>query len=421
MTSLLFHVFITVTVATLLAATSLPAALPAYYFADFEADGGWKLGAVSSTKAAVQLVQGAAEIAAVPEKDSQQVLALGPSTPFAAVFVDTLAVGKAPVVFCELLAKPASINEASDAEFFDFGGAVLGFFRVGNHGELRALYDRAKEESVWISTGARFELAKDGSPVDWLQILVRLDRRTGRWDLRVNSVALVNGLQALKGEAAGLPFWLYGQETEASRFDDVLFTTVEPANLEKLLALDRARKVESRSLATLREAPKVVTQTKPSTELRNAQPMIQKAERELTVPVLRGWDETLQIGATTYKPGPEVEINGRKTSLLVYAPGYDDEGKPLAGVITITADAELRPGTDLSRIRWLMAEVKKWPDELAEIFAAGNFRTGLVQTIHVPGEWTRKATMNSVWVQPGRLDPFWWQFSLTKHTESLPQ
>jgi len=141
----------------------------------------------------------------------------------------------------------------------------------------------------------------------------------------------------------------------------------------------------------------------------------------LIVPALRGWT-ALDFGeGLIYKSGPEIDLNGRKVSLLVYGTTYDEEGKPLPATVTITADAELRPGTDLSRIRWLMAEATNWPDELGDVLAVGDFSTGLVQTIRVPGEWTAKSTGHYVWVRPGEQDLLWWQFKLTRDAKSLPR
>ncbi len=155
---------------------------------------------------------------------------------------------------------------------------------------------------------------------------------------------------------------------------------------------------------------KIVTRALPSRDLRSRQPAIREATQKLITPVLRAWDMMLQIGDSTFKSGPEVEIEGRKTSLVVYGPRYDDNGRPLPGTVTITADAELRPGVDLSRIRWMIAEVKKWPDDLGEVVAAGDFRNGLVQTATIPEEWIRKATTVAVWVAPESGDVAWWNF-----------
>jgi hypothetical protein len=127
----------------------------------------------------------------------------------------------------------------------------------------------------------------------------------------------------------------------------------------------------------------------------------------------------LQIGDSTFKSGPKVEIEGRTTSLLIYGPRYDDEGRPLPGTVTITADAELRPGVDLSRLRWMIAEIKKWPDDLGEVVTAGDFRTGLVQIGTIPSEWIRKATTVAVWVPPGSGDVAWWNFK-HRQSESTP-
>ena len=384
-------------------------ALPAYWFADFEADAGWRAGALPVEKAATRLVQGQAKVIARAEQDSAQVLQLGPSTPFAAVFVDTTVVASAPVVFCEVIVKPPAVSGDADAEFLDFGGAVVGFFRNGARGEVRALFARSAGESVWISTGLSVALDAAGASTDWLRLGVRLDRRTERWDLRINGQPALAGLRALEGRAAGLALWLYGQDTRPTLVDDLLVTTVAPATLEKLIHARQQRVPRPGATASAPE-PQLVHRAPAPAARRSAQPALEKATREWTAPVLRAWEISLRVGDTTFKNGPEVEIEGHKTQLIIYSPRYDDQGNALPGELTLTADAELSPGTDLSRVRWLIAEMKKWPNEPGEVVAAGDFRTGLVQTATIPVEWIRKATTVQVWTAPGNGDVPWWRF-----------
>ena len=376
---------------------AMRAALPAFSFTDFEPGSGWTAGVIAAEKSGWHLVQGSAAVIARDEAHSAQALALGPSTPFAALSIETVAVASAPVVFCEVLAMPHAVEGDADAEFLDFGGAVAGFFRTGARGELRALFARSATESVWISTGLTFPLDENGNATGWLRVGIRLDRRTGRWDLRVDDAPSLAGLRALEGRAAGLACWLYGQESQPCLFDDVLFTTVEPAHLEKLIAAQDRR---ARRRASASPGAQTVLRGPAPAAMRSAQPRIEKATREFSAPVLRAWEASLRIGDAHFKGGPEVDIEGRKTSLLIYSPRYDDDGKPLPGELTLTADAELRPGADLSRIRWIVREMKKWPDEFGATIAAGDFRTGLVQVATIPPEWIRTATSIHVWTAP---------------------
>lgn len=391
-------------------APNAKAALPAYLFADFESAPDWAPGRLPLERAGFHVIQGSAAVVALAEKDSAQVLELGPSEPFAAVFVETTAVAKAPVVFCEMLVQPPAVDAGMDAEFLDFGGAIVGFFRQGTRGELRVLFARSAEESVWISSGLSFPLDEGGRSAEWMRLAIRLDRRTERWSLRVNGAEVLAGFRSLPGEAAGLPLWLYGQETQPTRVDDLLVTTVEPEDLEKMIEWQQRRTVRAGGQAMAPPGARLVTREVPASKLRSTQPVIREATQRLVKPTLRAWKTALQIGDATFKPGPQTEIEGRKTSLLIYSPRYDDAGRPLPGTLTITADAEVRPGVDLSRLRWMIAEMKKWPDELGEVVAAGDFRTGLVQEATIPPEWIRKATSVQVWVPPGTGDVRWWRF-----------
>jgi hypothetical protein len=387
-------------------------AVPAYTFTDFEIESGWREGPLPMEKSPVQLVQGAAAVISLPEHNPEQILELQAANPFTAMFVDTLPLAKVRVVFCELLTRPASVEEQADAEFLDFGGAILGLFRVGDGGELRVLSSRSADESVWISTGLRFPLDGGGRAKDWLRITVRLDRKTERWDLRVNGRPVLKGLGAVPGKSGGLAMWLYGQKTQPCQFDDLLLAAVEPDQLEKMLAARQRRARHQIVTAKEPSGPQIVMRSKPTVELRSTQQAISRAEHQLVAPVLRDWKLALQIGGQTYESGPPIDADGREPSITVYSPQYDDSGNPLPGSLTITADAELKPGTDLSRLRWIVAELKGWPDQLGEVLQAGDFATGLVQTVTIPGEWTKKGSYVNVWARPGGLDALWWRYKM---------
>jgi hypothetical protein len=68
--------------------------------------------------------------------------------------------------------------------------------------------------------------------------------------------------------------------------------------------------------------------------------------------------------------------------------------------IRIVAAAALKPGVDLSKLRWQLAEMLGWPDKLGRILQSGDFRTGLVQEVISPPEDARKATQVSIFVAP---------------------
>lgn len=361
--------------------------MPAHYFADFEADGGWTAGPLSAEEgSALRLVQGEAAVVVAPEKESFQILELKASSPSTAVFVDATPLAGNDEVFCELLARPFAVDESSDEELLDFAGAILGFFRAGDRGEIRALFSQTATESVWISTGLQFELDANGVAAHWLRITVRLEPATGRWALAINGSWQLAGLRAVELAADSvLPLWLYGHESHGNRFDDVLLSSVEPDELERMIA--RKAATERRLAAAGSTARKAVTQGKPTSELRRMKPP-DPASRDRS-PVLRGLTIALDTGARVYRPPVRPDDSG--PSITAYAPAYDAEGNVLPAVITITADAELRPGVDLSLLRWSVRELKGL-DDFGAVVGEGDFRSGLVQTFTLTPEWVRKAT-----------------------------
>ncbi len=379
------------------AATAL--ALPPYFFADFEGDGPWKLGPLPAKDSAVRLMQGKAEIGGAPEEHSQQVLALGPSENYPAVFVDASNFAKSRTVFCEILAKPFAVEESSDEEFLDFEGAIIGCFRVGSQGEIRGLYAKSPKENVWISTGIRFDLGADGLPKEWQRITIQLDRVPHIWSISINGVPAVSALRAVQlPTVSPLPLWLYGDSRHTSLFDDLLISTIPPDEWEKLLALSH----RAGTSTPQRPGQQLVTQIKPTPELHRAQTS-DSNPGTLAAPTpqmpFRGFKYTLDNGREKVGGGGELEAGKNKPELGTgLQPDYH-KGWPLPAVVTLTADAELRPGVDLSHLRWRVAEAIRWPDGIGEIAGEGDFSSGLVQTLTIPGEWwERRALRIEVWV-----------------------
>lgn len=383
----------------LVARAAAEAPAPAYFFADFEAAAGWAAGPLPERESSVRAVQGKAQIAEVKDGASQQVLALGPSAKYPAVQVDASAFAGSKVVFCEILAKPAVVDENRDEEFLDFGGAILGCFRVGQQAEIRCLYAKSPQQNVWISTGLRFDLGPDGLPAKWLRIMIRSDLAARTWSVTINGIPAVTALRtlALKGEST-LPLWLYGSTESVALFDDLLISTTEPGELEKILA----RPARTEVFEAMRPGRQLVTQEKPTLGLRRTESaaVVAKTPGDESSPTtFRGWHLSLDTGRQKIESPRPLDAARKGPGIIAYAPAYDEDGKPLPLVVTITADAALRPGADLSRLRWRVAELKSWPDKIGEIAGHGDFRSGLVQTMTLTPEWTRRATVVTVWLE----------------------
>jgi hypothetical protein len=367
---------------------------PGWFFANFESAAGWELGDLPLDRS-LQLAQGSAKIAALPERVSEQVLELGPSDPFPAVVIDASPLAQSSVVYCEILAQPVAMATDGDEEFLDFNGAVIGFFRTRDGAEVRALFGRSKEESVWISTGAVFDINEAGLAKSWLQIAIRIDRAIGRWSLKINGVEYLNGLTlAPQEKGAGAALWLYGDEQQVCRFDDVLLSTMEPDQLESFLRASTRR--ERERLISRRSQPKLVGKIKPRDSVRSAMPAMKQVR--LRAPVVNDWHVSFQVGNATYNNSPPIEIDGQPVSIMPYAVQTDDSGQVLPGILTITADVAIEPGVDIGRLRWRVGEMVASPSEMGTVIGEGDFRTGLVQTFRIPPEWMRKGTTVHMWV-----------------------
>lgn len=360
-----------------------------YFFVTFEENDGWRAGEWTRSDHALRLAKGEARIVATDEPDLQQALELGPSTPLAAVTLDAARLARAQTVHCEVWARPGATEEAAGEEFFDFAGAVLGFFRVGGEGEVRALHGRKSQEALWISTGVRVPLDAAGLAADWLRFHVRLSPASGRWDLSIDGEGVLGGLQRVElPRNELLPLYLFGHASIACRFDNLLISAIEPDKLEKLVAA-RAARAARRGAARLRSDP-TVRGPKLSATLR--QPMLAEPSAVDDAPRLKGWQVTMQVGDREYRgPADRLDEPSDTPKIIAFAPTNDEAGNPLPQRIKITADAELRPGLNLRKLRWAHLEllgIEKYGVTISE----GDFRTGLVQEVAVPPEWSRKAT-----------------------------
>ena len=374
-------------------------ALPSYFYTDFEADSGWHEGAWAGSETALRLAQGTAAIV-LEDAPFGQVAELPAAEPVAILSIETTPVQRAATIHAEFWARPAVSPAENGTEFFNLGGAVLGFFRAGEgEGEVYAMHGGGDRDNVWISTGVRVPLDAKGTVVNWTQFGIRLRRDEQRWDLLIDGEKVLAGLRtvSLPGNDM-LPFWFFGDATRPMRLDGIFLSSVAPEILEKLQAARAQRIARRQANAGKILYPQIVTRVKPTNALRKAaQPALTQGQ----APTLRGWRLTLDTGRQTYEsPKPDPKADPNAPGIIAYAPGYDDNGKPLPLKMRITADAELKPGVDLSKLRWQVQEWIGWPDKLGKVLQSGDFRTGLVQEVVSPPEDARKATSVGVWVVP---------------------
>lgn len=318
-----------------------------------------------------------------------QALELLPSLPAAALFFDAQPVANRATVYAEVFARPVTGDASRGGEVLDFGGAVLGFFREGTVGELCALSSKSATESVWISTGVQVPVTAAGISTKWLRLGIRLNRRSGRWDLVVNGRPVLAGLRAVP-RAAGLKLWLYGHSSAPVWIDDVLISSIPPDELERRLARDAA----ARRLPALPAAgPQIVRRAQSSERLRGNAPVLRDAQGDI---VIEDWHLSLSDGNRTYEATMTATSDDQITA---YSPAYDEAGNALPMQLTITADAMLEPGADLRRLVWEIRELVGWK-KYGALLMEGDFRTGLVQVVTLPPEITRKATAVRLGLDP---------------------
>lgn len=366
-----------------------------YLFLDFESASDWPRGAISEKDRAIVPLQGLVTIAEFDKSEPHRVLQLGSSADFPAAFVDANPIRSSPMAYCEVLVKPFALREEQDNEFLDFGGAVIGFYRKGIFGEVHVLSAKSETESVWIATGIQVPLSEQGVALEWLQLEIALDRVTGRWNLTINQQQILSGLRIVStAQENSFGLWLYGEADSITWVDDILLSEIPPTELER-----EQQEHASRFGTISSTGSKIVTKLKNDHSIRQTRmPAPAREAASAGTAVLRGWHLVLNTGTRDYSSSKN-DSSRAEPKIIAYSPEYNEDDTPKPIRITINADVELRPGTDLSRIRWKLSELKGWPNNFGAEIASGNFASGLVQTCEIPSEWARKATSVLVWTE----------------------
>ena len=246
-------------------------ALPSYFYADFEADTGWHEGAWAGSETAMRLTQGTAAIV-LDDAPFGQVAELPAAEQGAILSIETTPVQRAAMIHAEFWARPAASPLESGREFFDFGGAIIGFFRAEDgEGEIHALHGGGDRDNVWISTGVRVPLDAKDTAVTWTQFGIRLRRDEQRWELLIDGRKVLAGLRtvSLPGNDK-LPFWFFGDASRPMRLDGIFLSSVAPEIMEKLQAARTQRIARRQANAGKILHPQIVTRVKRTDELRKA-------------------------------------------------------------------------------------------------------------------------------------------------------
>lgn len=361
-----------------------------YLYVTFESPK-WVTGKIPTEGTALEPVQGLAEIAKESLPAPNQFLQLGPSVPFAAVLIDSSRIKTSPKVKCQIQARLQAVEQTNDAEFLDFGGAVLGFFKIDeHHGEIWALTSRDDKESLWLSTGMSLELNSQGAAKEWLLLNLDLDRKTGRWLLALNGKIVLQGLRLVEtAQDVPLALWLYGQEAQTNQFDNLVVTDIPLEELGNLVNDKDGSPLFLRMENSPDPLSQSVTQQKNNSALRQAF-LSHTSPARPAKPRTKGWDIKINTGQLEKSMHVNEETDTDDPSVISYHAELDDQGRPKPVAITITADAFLAPGIDLRRMRWRVVEVIGYPDKYGQEIASGDFHSGLVQHYTLAPEWTKK-------------------------------
>ncbi|MEM7385277.1 MAG: hypothetical protein AAF514_10060, partial [Verrucomicrobiota bacterium] len=125
--------------------------------------------------------------------DDETSLRLEPSNPYGQVSLYLEARDQGPVVFTDFFVKPVAFREEVE-EFADLSGAVTGFFRVEEDGELFVLDGDGVGGGQWVSTGAKLPVDEDGKATDFIRLTFRQDFKMGLWDIYVDGEMRKAGL-----------------------------------------------------------------------------------------------------------------------------------------------------------------------------------------------------------------------------------
>lgn len=350
-----------------------------YFFDNFETTNNWSTGSIHEQKPEIQLLQGAAAIISFAEKSSEQILEVAKYSPYSTVYLDASPFAASQNTYFEILTKPTAMDDSNDDEFLDFGGAILGFFKEGDHAQVHVLSSKNQKESVWITTGISYPIDGLSRPLDWIKIQIHIDHTTQRWALALDDEWVIKGLKALEiPTEVSLPLFLYGHSEYANQFDDILLANIHLNELEKAL-LEQGQNTHQKSQTTIVK-DRFVSQAKDNSSLRHHTDTVDQlqSDEETSLKILNIHFE-IDNGTRTFSAS-----GGEKDDIIsIYSPSYDENGNKKTVMMTVTADVLLEPGVSLRELKWEITEIIKWPDEFGPALLKGDFETGLVQQIPI--------------------------------------
>ena len=290
----------------------------------------------------------------------------------------------------EVWVRPQAVAVAEGAEFLDYDGAAVALFRTGpDLAELHALHLTENDKGFWVSTGQRLEIDQDGRAATWHCLHLTQHWETGRWDLALNGVTVLQGL-GWGACARGRDFelWLYGHGAlAANAFDDVLICAVPPNLLENHLA--RTRAAQAPGPVRPMNAGKRVTRQTTDSSRRQLALTAENLPRPARAKVLN-IDLKVIGGGRHIGAFEATDAAGQPERFALYTPGYDENGRPKPLELQIRCDAELAEGATLEQIQWAITEHAQDPAQPVRVIVHGTFAHGPSLIARVPSEWSNK-------------------------------
>ena len=190
------------------------------YRTGFESSGGFLPGNLAG-QGGWSVDQGRALISPTSGRDRTQGLVIEPSEPFGQVSLH-LTRPEGNVVFSDFWVKPVAA-EGDARQFVDLEGAITGFFKIDQTGELHVLDGEGDGSGEWVSTGMKFATAEDSDAAqDWIRVTIRQDFENKVWDIFVNELLVGADLGFWSNDTEFLErFSLMGHSSFPLQFDDL--------------------------------------------------------------------------------------------------------------------------------------------------------------------------------------------------------
>ncbi len=164
---------------------SLVAPVAIIFSSSFESSEGFSPGDLNNQSSWL-VDQGTATVSTQEASEGEQSVEVEESDPFTQIRLPLNSVQGEAILFIDLHVKPVATSIEEANEFVDLDGALAGFFKIDDQGEIYVLDGNGSGGGDWVATGHQVSLTNDALANNWIHLTFRQDFEDQLWDLYID-------------------------------------------------------------------------------------------------------------------------------------------------------------------------------------------------------------------------------------------